>query len=116
MSSHSDCLSITGLCIPARIGVHAWEQAIQQNLFIDIQIPCQTHHYADDISHALDYSVLAEQVSAFVTSRSFQLIETVANEVANLIQKKFNISALNITVHKPSALKNASDVSIRITR
>ena len=111
-----DTLNIKGLNISTKIGVHAWEQRINQQLLIDISIDTDFSACQDELANTIDYAALCERVTHFVESKSFQLIETVANEVANLIQEKFKVTQLVVGISKPHAIKNAENVQVIVRR
>lgn len=111
-----DNLHIEGLTVNTQIGVHAWEQQITQPLLIDISLPIEVSDCADDLAKTIDYDKLCRLVSTYVESRSFRLIETVANQVADLIKQEFAINQLSVTVSKPQAIKNAANVKITVLR
>lgn len=111
-----DTLNIQGLSVHTQIGVYAWEQAIKQQLLIDIIIPYDFSQCGDNIKHTLDYDTLCKTVTAFVESQSFQLIEYVANCVAQLIKDEFQIPQLTVAVSKPHAVKNAALIKVSINR
>ena len=111
-----DILTIKSLKISTKIGVHAWEQRIDQLLLIDLSLELDVQNCNENLEKTIDYSILCETVTEYVSTRSFQLIETVANEIARLIQKQFNINKLSVSVSKPHAIKNADNVQITISR
>lgn len=111
-----DRLTIKGLQVPTTIGVHAWEQRIKQALVLDISIPMDFSACQDDLSQTLDYDSLCQKITHFLETTSFQLIETVANQVAELIKKEFNPSEVSVTVGKPHAIKNAQNIQVSVTR
>lgn len=111
-----DYLDIKGLAITTRIGVYAWEQQISQRLELDITIPANFSACEDKIDQTIDYSKLCQQVTEFVESNAFQLIETVANQVAQLIKNEFNLDQVTVSVSKPHAIKNANNVRVTVTR
>ena len=47
---------------------------------------------------------------------SFQLIETLAEQLAEIIMIEFKVPWVRLTVHKPGALSNSKDVGVRIER
>jgi dihydroneopterin aldolase len=110
--NQTDYLIINSLNVATQIGVHEWEKRIKQSLLIDISIPFDFSLCEDDLAKTIDYAVLCQTVTAFVESRSFQLIETVANTVAQLIEERFKISQLTIKVSKPHAVKNAGLIQV----
>ncbi|WP_419420280.1 dihydroneopterin aldolase [Legionella sp. D16C41] len=111
-----DSLEITGLTIATKIGIHTWEKRIIQRLLLNISIPSDFVNCADDINKTIDYAKLAELVTTFVESNSFNLIETVADSVANLIKKEFKLNQVSVSVSKPHAIKNAMDVKVCVKR
>lgn len=111
-----DQIHISALSVPTTIGVHAWEQRIKQTLLIDITLEKDLSACADDLADTIDYDALCTTVTNFVASGSFKLIETVANQVAQLIQEEFKVTHLSVCVSKPHAIKNAKGVQVCITR
>ncbi|KTD09057.1 dihydroneopterin aldolase [Legionella gratiana] len=111
-----DTLNIKALNVSTKIGVYNWEQRINQTLLIDISIDTDFRVCGEDLTKTIDYAALCELVTRYVESKSFQLIETVANEVAALIQEHFKITHLTVGVSKPHAIKNAENVQVVVRR
>ncbi len=113
-----DTIYIEGLKIDALIGIHDWEQDTRQKLVIDIEISWDISDAAqtDDISFACNYASISECVTTFVASSHFQLIETLAEQTAQLVLKEFSVPKLKLRVSKPGALSNAENVSVSIER
>lgn len=111
-----DQLDITGLAISTRIGIYAWEQRIAQRLILDINIPIDLSQCNNDLGKTIDYDNLSRRITTYVEEKSFDLIETVAEEVAAIIKKEFKVHQVTLKVSKPDAIKNAANVSVRITR
>ncbi len=108
-------LEITGLRTKTRIGIYAWEQQIRQELKIDMTIPI-TQAIENDLNKTIDYQKLCEMVTDFIESNAFELIETVAEQIADLIQTHFHAPHLTLRVSKPHAIPNASNISFLIQR
>lgn len=73
----------------------------------------------DDLASTIDYSQVADLVVATVESGPYQLIETLAQAIAQAILDRQPLaSSVEVTVHKPSApLRQAfTDVAVTITR
>lgn len=111
-----DTLEITGLKVSTKIGVHAWEQRIQQSLLIDITIPHDCSNCQDELNNTIDYAALCDQVTTYVESNQFALIETVAERVSQLIKEQFAVSQLTIRVSKPHAVANAGNIAVTVVR
>ncbi|MGC1182324.1 dihydroneopterin aldolase [Legionella sp.] len=111
-----DTLHIKALTVSTKIGVYAWEQRVNQPLLIDISMDSDFSVCNDDLNNTIDYASLCETITHFVESKSFRLIETVANEIANLIKQKFKVSHLTVAVSKPQAVKNAANIQVIVHR
>ena len=111
-----DALTIQALSVSTQIGVHAWEQRIKQQLLIDITIPSDFSNCIDDIEHTINYDTLCQKVTSYIESQSFQLIEVVANSVAQLIKQEFKVNEVTVTITKPNAVKNAGIIKVSVTR
>lgn len=107
-----DTLIIKALNVSTKIGIHHWEQRINQHLLLDISINTDFSECQEDLTKTIDYAVLCNTVTQFIESKSFQLIETVANEVAVLIQQKFKVIEVTVCVSKPHAIKNAGNIQV----
>ena len=114
----TDSVFIQQLAVKTTIGVYEWEKKIKQTLLFDIKMLHDTQSAAksDDIKDALDYFEVSKAVTSFVQSHQFELIETVANRVAELILTQFNVLQVNINLQKPGAVDNAVSVGVNITR
>ncbi len=111
-----DQLEIIGLTVLTHIGVYAWEQRIRQTLRLDLTIPMNTALTNDTLASTLDYDALCQCVTQFIEDQSFQLIETVAENVADLILTTFHVPHVHVCVTKPHAIKNAEHVRVSIHR
>ncbi len=116
MEQAVDSLQIKALAVATRIGVYQWEQQISQRLLLDITIPTDLSGCDDRLETTIDYDKLCQRVTHHVESNAFQLIETVANEVAQLIKTEFHLPQVTVSVSKPCAIKNAADVRVTVTR
>ena len=116
MNKTTDSLIVTDLSVSTKIGVHVWEQQINQKLLIDITIPADFSACQDDLANTIDYDDLCRKVTHHVESKSFQLIESVANEITQFIQQEFKIKKLTVSVSKPHAVKNAGNIQVIVNR
>lgn len=98
------------------IGIHEWEQRILQQLLVDIRIPIDVTACNNQLANTIDYDQLCQRVTTFVETTSFSLIETVAEHVAQLIKTEFQVNELSVSVSKPHAIKNATNICVTINR
>ena len=114
----TDKILIRQLAAHAVIGIHDWERAQSQPLYFDMDLSfdCTTAAQTDDIKQALDYFTVCEKVTEFVQASNFELIETLAEQVANLVLKRFPCKKIKLTLYKPLAIENTETVGIQIVR
>lgn len=113
-----DKVFVKGLRADALIGVYEWEHEQPQPLLFDLTMGWDQSAAAasDALEHALDYDTLSKAVVKLVESRPRQLIETVAEEVAQLILNDFHVATVTVRVSKPQAVAAAETVGVEITR
>lgn len=113
-----DTVFIRDLQIHTVIGVHAWEREVRQTLTLDLDMAADisTPAQSDNVHDALDYQAVAEQVTTLVEGSDCQLLETLAERVAESVLREFSISWLRLRVSKPGALPNARVVGVVIER
>lgn len=113
-----DIVFIEDLQIDATIGIYDWERDIKQTLAFDIEMATDIRKAAksDDIEHALNYKAVSKRVIQFVEESGYLLVERVAEEVADIILKEFNVPWLRLTLRKVGAVRGSKAVGIRIER
>lgn len=111
-----DWIAIHDLKIKTQIGIHKWEKQIQQTLVFDIAMQVDLSQPITQLSESIDYTSISQAVISLMRENAFELIETVAQQVAALLLKSFKLSQVNITVKKPHAIDGASGVSVSLVR
>ena len=113
-----DIVFIEQLSVITTIGVYDWEQTIEQKLVFDIEMGWDNRKSAksDDVNDCLSYADISETVIAHVEGQRFALVERVAEEVAELLLKKFNSPWVRIKLSKPGAVARAASVGVIIER
>jgi dihydroneopterin aldolase len=99
----TDTVSIRDLSVAAVIGVHPWEREIEQTLLVsvDMAVDVRTAAASDNLADALDYSAVAETITAVLCDGKFRLIETAAERVADRLLADFGLSWLRVELRKP---------------
>lgn len=113
-----DIVFIRELQIATIIGVHAWEREVRQTLSLDLEMAADisTAAKSDNVRDALDYQAVAERITTFVEGNDCQLLETLAERVAELVLNDFSVSWLRLRISKQGALPNARAVGVVIER
>ena len=113
-----DKVYIKGLKTDAVIGVYDWEQDIRQTLVLDLELASDNRAAAatDGIAEAVDYDAISKRILAYVQASEFQLIETLAEKVAEIVLAEFDIPWVRLKLGKPGAVAEAEDVGVIIER
>jgi len=113
-----DKVYVKDLKINALIGIYEWERRIRQQIRIDLvmgwdnKIPAQS----DSIEDTMNYKAAAKLVVAYVEKSEFQLVETLAENIASLLLNEFNLPWVKVTLGKPEAVTGSSEVGVIIER
>ena len=113
-----DKIILTDLRINAVIGIWDWEKRNPQTISIDLEMKTDTKKasQSDSIEDALDYKAVSKRVKQFIQESQFNLIETVAENVAKIILEEFDVQWLKLRVSKPFAIRGSSNVGVYIER
>ncbi len=114
----SGIIYLRELRVAAVIGIYEWEQRIRQTVVIDLEMAADIRAAAatDSIAQTLNYKAVAERVTGFVEATRFQLIETLAEHIADILLNEFKIPWIKVSVSKPGAIKGSRDVGVVIER
>lgn len=101
----TDRIELRGLRVRGNHGVFEHEKRDGQDFVIDITVWMDLAPAAasDDLADTMHYGELAETAAAIVAGPPRDLIETVAGEIADAVLADGRVSAVEVTVHKPSA-------------
>ena len=113
-----DKIFLTALTTEAVIGIFDWEREVKQAIALDLEMSADIRRAAksDRIEDTLNYKAVAKRVLAFVQDSRYQLVETLAEEVARLILTEFPVEWVRVTLHKPGAIRHSKDVGVMIER
>ena len=112
----ADEIHIEQLEVFSVIGVFQHERKGLQRLTVTISFwPYKrTRDMADDIEQAVNYSAVAEETKRFAREQPANLIETLADRLAEHLLKTFPIHKVTVEVRK-FALQDAKYVSATVT-
>ena len=71
---------------------------------------------SDSIDDALDYKAVTKRIKTIATEHQFELIETLAETVAQTILDEFDVYWLKLKVSKPFAIRDSENVGLIIER
>ena len=114
----SDIVLIRGLEARTIIGIHDWERKNLQTVRIDVDVGCDVSKAArsTDIDETVNYRSVAKAVLAHVEESKYELVETMAENLAALILDNFAAEFVKLRVSKPGAVRFSDEVGVEIER
>ena len=116
----TDQLALRGIEIHAHHGVFDFERRDGQVFVIDLLLGIDTRPAAasDDLDRTVDYGTLVDAVRSAVENDPVDLIETLAQRIADVCLAEALVDWAEITVHKPHApiTTTFADVALTIRR
>ena len=113
-----DIIFLHDLKVETVIGIWDWERKIRQTVAIDLDMFADIRKAAasDSVDDTLNYKLVAKRVQQFVADSSFQLVETLAEKIAEIVLGEFDVAWVRVKVNKPGAIRGARDVGVLIER
>ncbi|MFE1783891.1 dihydroneopterin aldolase [Streptomyces sp. NPDC059506] len=115
-----DRVALRGLRARGHHGVFDHERAEGQTFVVDLVLGLDTRPAAaaDDLTLTVHYGIVAEEVVAVVSGEPVDLIETLAQRIADRCLAHEAVQEVEVTVHKPNAPVTVpfDDVTVTITR
>jgi len=113
-----DIIYLHGLKVECVIGVWEWERRIRQAVTIDLDMHFDITAAArsDALEDTLSYREVSKRVEAFVRASRFTLVETLAEQIAQLLVGEFHLKWCRVRVNKFGAVRGAGDVGVVIER
>ena len=117
---HLDRIAVRGLTSTGHHGVFEFEKREGQTFVVDVVLGVDTRAAAatDDLARTINYAEVAADVIALIEGEPVDLIETLAQQVADACLARDGVEAVEVTVHKPEAPVGVAfgDVTVAITR
>ena len=115
-----DRIAVRGIRAHAHHGVYAFERDQGQTFRVDAVLELDTSPAAagDDLSRTVNYAEVAQKLHSVLASEPVNLLETLAQRLADVCLADRLVDAVEITVHKPQAELGVpfDDVTVSIRR
>ena len=116
----SDRITLTGITGYGHHGVFAAERELGQPFVVDLtcELDLARAGAEDDLDQTIDYARLARAVVADVEGDPLDLIEALADRIAQTCLGYEAVQRVEVTVHKPNAPLpvRVADVAVTLTR
>ena len=113
-----DIIFLRELKVETLIGVYQWEKRVPQTLQLDLEIglPNNRAGQSDNIADALDYADIVSHIQGVLSSRHFNLLEALAEHIAQILLDDFKVPWVKLSVAKLNAIRGSRMVGITIER
>lgn len=113
-----DRIYIRDLALRCIIGIYPEERKNKQDVIINIALETELRSAgkSDSLNDTVDYKAIKLAVLDFVEKSSFQLIESLAEGIADICLKDRRVLSVTVTIDKPGALRFCRSVAVEVTR
>ena len=113
-----DIVFIEDLRIDTIIGIYDWEREVKQTIALDIEMAADNTKPAstENIDDALNYKAVSKRMIAFTEESKFQLVETLAERLVEIILNEFDVPWCRLKLSKLGAVTGSKSVGVIIER
>jgi len=104
-------------CLPIDIGFHDFEVGNPQRILITVEVWLDDESFvgSDDGADAWNYDFLRLEISELAASRRFNLQETLARGIYDLVAARHGVLALRISTRKPDIYPDCAGVGVELS-
>jgi dihydroneopterin aldolase len=108
---------VNRLAVNARIGIHPHERAAPQTIWVSLDAAvAEGEGGPNNIADVVCYEAMSRQVDAIIAQGHIDLVETLAESIADALLADTRIRQLRVQIEKPDAIAAAQSVGIAIER
>lgn len=109
---------VKGLRLEAEVGVYDSERGRTQPIVIDLEadVAVEATHPDGSLGEAVNYAALADIVRRICASRHHDLLEDLAQAIADALFADARITRLSLSIDKTTALEDADSVGVSLER
>lgn len=100
------------------IGIDPGERRRKQQVLVNVAVWSDLSRATrgDNIADTVDYRALTQKIIRFVEASKFNLLETLAERLADLCLQDKVVKGVEIRVEKPGALRFAESAGVEVTK
>lgn len=111
-------IMIKNLRLRCLIGINPDELKEKQDIIINVAVwsDLSKAMKSDNLSDAVNYWELNKRIIHFVEGSKFNLVETLADKIADVCLEDARVEKARIRIEKPKALKSAESVGVELVK
>ena len=104
-------------CLPVDIGFHDFEVGTPQRLFVTVEVWVDEASFAaeDDEAAAWNYDFLRTEISRLAGTGRFNLQETFARAIYDIVAARRGVTGLRVSTRKPDIYPDCAGVGVELT-
>lgn len=113
-----DKIFIRDLALRCIIGIYPEERREKQDIVINVEMHTDLRKAgrSDDLKDTVDYKSIKKAILKLVEGSAFQLIESLAERIADIALANDKVEQVIVAIDKPGALRFAKASAVEITR
>lgn len=113
-----DQITIRDMRVRCIVGILPKERTTPQDVLVSLSIGVDLIPAARSgkLYHTIDYAVLCEQLRKLLVEGRYQLLETMAEDIAQHVLGFEASNEVCVKIRKPAAISNARDAGVEIVR
>jgi dihydroneopterin aldolase len=103
-------------CVDADIGFHDFEVGAPQRLSVTVEAWIEPDAFprSDQAEEAWDYDFLRRDIAGLVSARRYNLQETLARAIYELVAARRGVAALRVSTRKPDIYPDCAGVGVEL--
>jgi len=108
---------LEGFELPVDIGFHDFERGNPQRVLVTVEVWVDEAAFAaaDEVALAWDYDFLRSEIGALAAACRFNLQETLAREIYDLVAARRGVTALRVATRKPDIYPDCAGVGVELS-
>ncbi len=113
-----DIIFIDEIRLPTLIGIYPREKTVPQMVEISLRIGTSmaAAGSSDNIRDTIDYAVVVERLRNELATQHFNLLEKLAEDIADLLLKEFGAQWVRVSIAKLGVMSGVRRVGVVIER
>ena len=109
---------VDGLEMMASVGIYEVEKRYEQRILVSVTLDVRDEYdgVSDRLDRVLDYGRIIDAVRDLVAARHYQLIETLAERIAEACLAEAAVIRARVRIEKPDIVAGCRSVGIEIER